>query len=99
MEAVRLAKIWRKQSANITSPISQTGRLATHNRFLIHAHGPKPRPTGETRHPELTIKRPYNRIAKAKVTLAFIGLLYKPKTGILVGLWRARKPMQPVENE
>jgi hypothetical protein len=28
---------------------------------------------------ELAMKEPYNRIAKTKVTLAFVGLLYEPK--------------------
>jgi hypothetical protein len=59
----------------------------------------KPRSTGETRHPELAMKEPYNRITKAKVTLALVGLLYKQKSAILAGWKGFRKPLETLENE
>jgi len=46
----------------------------------------KPPPIAETRRLEMTAwTGPYNKPTKAKVTLAFVGLLYKPKSGWAVG--------------
>ena len=45
------------------------------------------------KHPEMALKKPYNRIAKDKVTLAFVGLLYKPQKGDLGVIGRVGKPL------
>jgi len=45
------------------------------------------------------MKVPDNTPAKAKVTLAIVGFLSKRKLAFEAGGKRARKPMQPVENE
>jgi hypothetical protein len=47
----------------------------------------------------MATQKPYNRKAKAKVTLAFAKLLYKPKNGFLGADGRAGKTVQSVENK